>query len=86
MKTSLYSVYDTVAQVFNKPFTELNDSTAIRVFSQGVESDRNKDDYVLYKLATFTDHDGIIDPITPIRIIQGLEVKRAEQPEMEMRP
>lgn len=75
MKLSIYSVYDTVARVFNKPFTEINDGTAIRVFTQSVKENENKNDYTLYHLGEYFDHNGSIDPIKdPVKIYSGFDV------------
>ena len=77
MKTHLYAVYDSCAEVFHRPFVETNDATAIRVFKDAMLQDKNshKDDYHLYVLAEYTDHDGLINLRTPTRIFSGLEVK-----------
>ena len=57
MKLNLYSVFDRVAEVFNKPFTEINDQSAERAFKESLEESKHAKDYDLYKLADFTDHD-----------------------------
>lgn len=75
MKLKIYSIYDTVAQVFNKPFTDINDATAIRAFSQSVMESPHKNDYQLYNLGEYTDHDGAIVPYEPVRIYTGFDVK-----------
>lgn len=77
MKQSIYSIYDTVAQVFNKPFTDHNNATAIRSFTASVENQKHKDDYALYLLGEFDDSNGQINAIdNPVRILSGLDVKK----------
>lgn len=84
MKKSIYAVYDKVAEVFNNPFTELNDESAKRAFTAHAETQMFKDDYVLYKLGDLNDSSGEIVSDGPEKILAGLEVKMAEQniPEM----
>jgi hypothetical protein len=75
MKQSIYSIFDTVAEMFNKPFAHHNDGTAVRDFDQGMSDNPNKNDFVLYKIGEFTDHDGAIAPVSaPIKIKTGFEV------------
>jgi len=79
MKQSIYSIYDTVAQVFNKPFTDHNNATAIRSFTASIEGEKHKDDYALYLLAEYDDSNGSIKPVSdPVRILSGLDIKTPE--------
>ena len=76
MRTQLYSVYDTVACVFNKPFTEHNDESAIRAFKATAADQPHIGDYALYHLGEYDDNNGVITPVTaPTRIISGLDIK-----------
>lgn len=82
MNMNMYSIFDTVAQVFNKPFTEINNATAIRAFSSAVNENPNKNDYALYHLGSFTDHDGVLVPIAnPTRIYTGFDIDQIDVPE-----
>lgn len=76
----MYTVYDRVAEVFNKPFTEINDASATRAFKESIKDNPHGTDYDLYKIAEYTDHDGIIttDPTYPKKIISGF-VQEPEQ-------
>lgn len=74
MKFNLYSVRDTLAEVFNKPFTEVNDATAKRSFANGISEWRNKDDYALYYLGQLDDQTGELHAAEPKKIYSGLEV------------
>ena len=76
MKLKIYSIYDTVACVFNKPFTDINDASAIRTFKTACQEQEHANDFELHSLATYSDYDGIITPEkSPIRLITGREVK-----------
>ena len=76
MRTQLYSVYDTIAAVFNKPFTEHNDESAKRAFTNSASEQPNINDYALYHLGEYDDNSGVITPVTPVRIMTGLEIKK----------
>lgn len=75
MKMKLYSIYDTVAGVFNKPFADINDGTATRLFIQSVQDNPNKRDFMLYNIGEYTDHDGTIIPYEPVKIYSGFDIK-----------
>lgn len=77
----MYAIYDSVAEVFNSPFVDLNDASAIRQFSFSVNKDNIPDDqrgdFVLYKVAEYNDASGKVEGIEPQRIYSGLEVAKA---------
>jgi hypothetical protein len=83
MKLELYAIYDTIADVFNKPFTAHNDADAIRAFTQSFEQGNkaNKEDYVLYSLGSYNDANGEITPVVPLKVYSGFDIgKQAEEP------
>ena len=53
MRTNIYSIYDTIAKVFNKPFMEHNDETAKRSFKATAQDQPHIGDYSLYHLGFF---------------------------------
>lgn len=77
MMKQLYTIYDSVAQVFHKPFEGHNDADAIRAFTQSFTEGKqaNKEDYVLYHIGSFNDSNGEIEPVTPLKIYSGLDIK-----------
>lgn len=80
MNTNLYTAFDTIAEIFNRPFVEVNDATAVRVFTQSLQQNPNKNDYVLYKIGQYNDLNGVITPTeNPIKIISGLEIPNESQ-------
>lgn len=79
MKLSMYSIYDKVACVFNKPFTDINDASAMRSFKQACHEQPHSLDYELYHIADFTDHDGyIIGGKGARKLMTGFDVKQSE--------
>jgi len=77
MKLELYSIYDTIADVFNKPFTAHNDKDAMRAFTQSFEQGgkANKEEYVLYKIGAFNDSNGELNATVPLKVMSGLDIK-----------
>lgn len=74
MKMYLYSIRDNLAEVFNKPYTSINDGTAVRAFQGAMQENPDKDDYSLYCIGEYHDHDGSIIPHPPVRVINGFEI------------
>lgn len=74
MKKSIYTVYDTVAQVFGHVVSEINDGSAIRAFQTSFQDNPNKCDYQLYRVADFLDHDGSVQAIVPEKIYSGFDM------------
>jgi hypothetical protein len=58
MKTNLYSIYDSIAEVFNKPFAENTDGSAVRAFKQALAENPNKKDYLLHHVGEWDDNKG----------------------------
>jgi len=76
MKQNLYSIYDNVACVFNKPFVEVNDASAKRAFQHALISSPDTRDYDLYYIGEFDDASGLIHvgDRAPLRVMTGLDV------------
>lgn len=80
MKLQVYSVFDKVAEVFNKPFTDINDATAIRAFSESIKDNPHKNDYELFYLGEYFDHNGQLVPAkSNKRIYAGVDVKIVQE-------
>jgi len=87
MRTNIYSIYDTVAKIFNKPFTEHNDESAKRSFQTASTDQPHRADYNLYHLGYYDDTTGEIIPVDPLKIYSGLELKPTVSsitPEMQL--
>lgn len=74
MILNLYSIRDNLAEVFNKPFTSINDATAKRAFIGSMQQAEHKDDYALYAVGSYNDASGELNGHPPVRIMAGLEV------------
>lgn len=64
----IYSIFDKTAKQFGLPFFQINDETAIRMFSNLVNDkdsmlNKNPDDYTLFRLGEFDADSGIVDGI-----------------------
>ena len=76
MRTQIYSIFDTVALVYNKPFTEHNDESAKRAFQSTATDQPNYGDYSLYNVGEWDDSTGIIISMKePVLILQGKTIK-----------
>ncbi len=74
MKLHLYSIYDKIACIFNKPFTEVNNGSAIRSFDQSIQENLNIKDYELYVVAVMDDNNGEVDGVKVECIRKGLDL------------
>jgi hypothetical protein len=73
VKKYMYSAFDTVAEVFNNPFCEINDGTATRVFNQAMNENPNSHDFALFRVAEYNDATGVITPIALVKINTATE-------------
>ena len=69
MSKSLYSVKDTVRGVFNPPFVEHNDETAVRAFNFSCKESPFRLDLALYKLADFDEDTGKITLFEDVKFL-----------------
>lgn len=81
MKTELYVIYDSKAQIYNKPFHQVNRDTAIRAAHslatdpQG-EVSRHPEDYALFQIGNYEDTTAQIDLFAqPEHVINFHELK-----------
>lgn len=68
MQLNAYSVFDNKAIAFIPPFFMVNDAVAIRNFADAVNDPthafhKNPDDYVLYRIGSFDDSVGVLEPL-----------------------
>lgn len=75
MKLGLYSIYDNIAEVFNKPFTEINDNSATRSFVESLNDRNNKTDYDLYRVGEFNDSNGELVSNKATKVYSGFDIK-----------
>lgn len=80
MKSRIFSVYDSGASVYQRPFYARENAEAVRAFCdvvRDVESPwgMHPQDYTLMLIGDFNDADGTVGPSStgPVKIITGLE-------------
>ena len=71
---SIFTIFDKKACIHTSPFFAPNKETAVRTLFRLVNDSRSDvnlfpDDYALYCVGEFHDHDGSIVPIVPINYI-----------------
>jgi hypothetical protein len=76
----MYSIYDSVSEIFNKPFPAHNDADATRAFDDSLMESKRKNEYVLYYLGDFNDTTGQINKAQePVKVKSGFEVGKEEK-------
>lgn len=79
MKLIIFSIRDNVAEIFNKPFTDLTPASAMRAFSRSLKEEPQKGDYTLYRIGSFDQINGTITADNnPVQIMTGFEVQKEE--------
>lgn len=81
MTIKVYSIFDSKSKSFQRPFYMLNNYTAIRAFSDLVNTDgqmesRHPQDFSLYEIGTFDDQTAETISANPIILLKtGTEMK-----------
>lgn len=84
-KLEIFSIYDTAAEIFNQPFTAVNQAVAERMFGQIVNDPSTNfrfhpEDYRLYLVGTFDQHTGVVESReAPGLIVQAIDVLEKPQ-------
>lgn len=79
MKLNVYSIYDSKAQAYNKPFYFHYDGEAIRAFADTVEDpksviNRHPADYRLYRIGDFDDRGGVLKGVSePVFVCEATQ-------------
>jgi hypothetical protein len=74
MRLFVYSIYDVVPAVHNRPFVSINDGSAVRDFEHACLDNPHMRDLELKRIGLFDDVTGVLVPETPVVISRGLEV------------
>ena len=79
MKTIICAVFDKATAAYMRPWTAQSVGQAMRIFEDEVtrpdsEIGNHAEDYSLFQLATFTDHDGNIEPNEPKCLARAHEI------------
>ncbi len=87
----LFSVFDTVVERFMKPFWATNIASATRGFEDACRDPESPfaghvEDYVLYKLADFSDETGEVETHgnPPLKIVSGNTFSQPARPQLEV--
>lgn len=73
MKKTVFAVQDTLARLFNVPFTMNNEEVGKRAYIEALKTDPFSMDKRLFVIGTFDDELGIIEPCTPYQIMGGID-------------
>lgn len=88
MVSEVFSVYDSKAEVYSKPFLMKKPGEAMRLFVNVVndpqtEMNKHPEDFTLFHLGTFDDEKGTFEnKKTPTSMAVGIEVKK---PDMQLK-
>lgn len=79
MILNIYSLFDQAAEAFTQPFFMHNDGLAIRAFQDNINATdtnvgQHPEQFTLYKLGTYDDTNGSIEPSVPTSIALGQEL------------
>lgn len=78
MKWMVYAVFDVASGVYDRPFVAHGDPAAHRSFGDvAVSADhpigKHPQDFTLFRIGTYDDNSGHIDPEPPAKVVTGLE-------------
>lgn len=78
MLLQAYSIYDRKALLYHPPFFASTDPAAVRMLSDLVNDPnstvgRHPGDYVLYGVGTYSDANGSLEPVVPLRHIMDAQ-------------
>lgn len=69
MILNAYSIYDIKAQIYSPPFYAVTDGAACRIVQDSLSNDsalsRHPNDYIVYRVGTFTDDTGYFEKLVP---------------------
>lgn len=82
MILKVYSVFDSKLASFGRPWYEMTDASAIRVFSDAVNDGSNPanqwykhpEDFSLYHVGTFDDESAALEPCLPLSLVTASAV------------
>lgn len=93
MKYKIFAVHDIKAEAFMSPFFMNTKAQAKRSFMDAMQNPempfgRHPQDYTLFCIGTFTDHDGVVSGEEKESLGNGVEFKalieKNQQPELEL--
>ena len=84
MKSSLYSVFDSCAAFYDRPFVSRDDGSALRAFGD-IACDaehpigKHPEHYSLFRVGSFDDHDGVVESCIVVCIGKAHELVAASR-------
>lgn len=85
MKYPMFSIRDKASATYMPPACELNEQTAVRNFGQAVNEGGLKfqcEDFDLYKVGFWDDQSGEFETMTPIFVVNGIQVRKENKYEV----
>lgn len=85
MIVQLVSVFDKATMAYMRPFVALSVGQAVRLFEDevmtpGSEIAKHAEDYALFKVGTFNDSIGLVEPCEPLCLRRAHEIPRNPEP------
>lgn len=89
MKVNIYSIYDSAVQAFMQPFFSATDQSAQRAIIDNMSDPRAQSmlakhyqDFSLFHIGTFNDHDGVIEAFVPVMVctLLSLNILKDKEP------
>lgn len=76
----IYSIHDSKASFYDRPFFARTDGEAIRLFSDAINDEKTPisahyADFTLFGLGEFDEQTGVITPVTPRSLGNGVDFK-----------
>lgn len=82
MKNLIFTIFDSKAEAFTKPFFMATVGTAIRAFSDALQDEksdfaRHSEDYTLFQIGEFDELKGVLTSLpSPRSIVSAVEIKK----------
>lgn len=81
MRLPLFTVYDSKAEAYLRPFMAQSNATALRSFGDAVSEDTSPmalhpEDYTLFVCGVFDELTGKVEGQVPMSLANGLDVRR----------
>lgn len=82
MKVAMFAIMDGKAKAFLQPFCMMTEAMAVRSFKSAVNTPDHdfckfSEDFTLFRVGTFDDATGVIEPLGPEVVCNGIQVKES---------
>jgi len=84
MLLQMVTIFDKATLAYMRPFVALSTGQAIRIFEDEIQTPNSEiakhaEDYALFKVGTFNDSTGHLEPCEPLCLRRAHEVPKQEQ-------